>query len=592
MNKIFSILLIITLVLVALLATSCQEKEVIVEVEKEVIVEVPVEHVHTFKVTKVEPTCIEEGYNEYVCKDCGYSKRDTFVKVDPDNHNNGYKIVLDVAPTCREWGYKEYSCVYCKDSYKGDYKAPAHKWGEDTLKETLDCMTNSAVYVHSCLLCGDAEEFVKNNVKHDCSNISIIYPVYDEHGRLMQEGYILHTCDCGKHTYKGSYETRVVAPVCGQKGYTIYTCMDGCGFEVNSDYTDETGCVWGDWFETQKAVCDAEGNIVVPGQETRICFNCERPERRDSDTVSHACDQAAIFDFDAATVTHKCSCEAYADVYEATIDHVVAPGCLTNGWTEFSCPHCGEIAHGRYVDPTGHTLEVLEVVEPTCTAKGYTVYGCVNCDYTEENDYVDEVEHNYGEWVTIVEVVCDPLGTLKPGYEERTCEDCDHVDGRISYTVRHVINNVVLVMEAGKAPYWLHYCDCYLNEEKQRDDANKFYTTDYSDDVEFELRGDHYAVVGLKNEDATHVVIPAHITTDPFDGEILPVKVIDANAFANSKIVEVVIPETVVEIGSLAFSKCYSLTTINFQGTLAQWNAIDKSSKWAYNTPDHTVNCK
>ena len=45
------------------------------------------------------------------------------------------------------------------------------------------------------------------------------------------------------------------------------------------------------------------------------------------------------------------------------------------------------------------------------------------------------------------------------------------------------------------------------------------------------------------------------------------------------------------EIGEAAFYNCSSLTSINFEGTKAQWNAISKGSGWNYNTGSYTVYC-
>ncbi len=52
-----------------------------------------------------------------------------------------------------------------------------------------------------------------------------------------------------------------------------------------------------------------------------------------------------------------------------------------------------------------------------------------------------------------------------------------------------------------------------------------------------------------------------------------------------------IIPTTVSSIGTEAFTGCSSLTTITYQGTKEQWNAIDKDSSWRNGSAITTVRC-
>ena len=54
---------------------------------------------------------------------------------------------------------------------------------------------------------------------------------------------------------------------------------------------------------------------------------------------------------------------------------------------------------------------------------------------------------------------------------------------------------------------------------------------------------------------------------------------------------DVVIPETVVYIGSKAFSKCETLNGITFKGTVEQWEAIEKGADWKEGVPATKVVC-
>ena len=78
----------------------------------------------------------------------------------------------------------------------------------------------------------------------------------------------------------------------------------------------------------------------------------------------------------------------------------------------------------------------------------------------------------------------------------------------------------------------------------------------------------------------TSIVIPDSVTS------------IGHKAFSGcSGLTSVVIPDSVTSIDGLAFQYCSGLTTINFQGTMAQWQAIDKWNSWDDDTGEFTVIC-
>ena len=53
----------------------------------------------------------------------------------------------------------------------------------------------------------------------------------------------------------------------------------------------------------------------------------------------------------------------------------------------------------------------------------------------------------------------------------------------------------------------------------------------------------------------------------------------------------IVIGNNVKNIGDLAFYSCTSLTIINFEGTIKQWNAINKGDDWDKDTGNYTIYC-
>ncbi len=53
----------------------------------------------------------------------------------------------------------------------------------------------------------------------------------------------------------------------------------------------------------------------------------------------------------------------------------------------------------------------------------------------------------------------------------------------------------------------------------------------------------------------------------------------------------ITIPYSVTSIGSWAFHNCTSLTDIQFNGTVEQWNAIEKDYSWNTGTGNYTITC-
>lgn len=58
-----------------------------------------------------------------------------------------------------------------------------------------------------------------------------------------------------------------------------------------------------------------------------------------------------------------------------------------------------------------------------------------------------------------------------------------------------------------------------------------------------------------------------------------------------SNLINIQVGNNVTNIGACVFSYCRGLTTINYTGTKAQWNAIAKSHKWNRNIKNYIIKC-
>jgi hypothetical protein len=67
---------------------------------------------------------------------------------------------------------------------------------------------------------------------------------------------------------------------------------------------------------------------------------------------------------------------------------------------------------------------------------------------------------------------------------------------------------------------------------------------------------------------------------------------IGVSAFAGcSSLTSVKIPDSMTSIDGWMFYNCSSLTSIHFNGTKAQWAAMEKGGGWDTNTGNYTVYC-
>ena len=360
MNRKYTLILIIALLLVAMTFSSCTEKE----------------HEHTFEDKKVAANCIVNGYTEHICKDCGYSYRDTFTEIDPKNHSELTKL-SETEPTC-EMGYTTYLCEGCRDVIVKDYKNPVHDFSDDDWYLVEVLCTDGGIWERACRNeeCDQIQQKIEKATEHNIVHVEHI-PATE-----LTSDYDVHFCDCGDYYYFDDYGTPLSYEyldfeLCEEAGGNLYYKVLGIkeGFESKSTIY----------------IPYEIGNIPVTVIDYRAFLNCENlvavvlTENLTSirETAFENCNNLYTFVFtgtidewnaiskgreweegtvlEEAYINEKCVVidgEHY-DFHSTT----VSPTQLTSGYVEHYCA-CGATRYrDTYVAPVGSDALVLELSE-------------------------------------------------------------------------------------------------------------------------------------------------------------------------------------------------------------------------------------
>lgn len=408
------------------------------------------------------------------------------------------------------------------------------------------------------------------------------------------EGYTLHTCtECG-YTKEDTFvpadpeahsfvKAETVEPTCTEDGYVRYEC--------EHDHTHEK-------YEVLEAghKLGAYVVIVAPtcqdyGKERAFCENCQYFEDRDIapahnyvvvEVIEPTCSSEGY-------TVEKCSaCDSERNVnYVGKSDHfwtdwfTVSEGdCTTPGTKKRICVVCEEeeLGYAGY----GHNYETT-VVAPTCTEPGYTTYTCTVCGHSENGNYTP-AQHTWGEWETKINPSCQA-----PGIEHRACSACGTVEEQLIPS-QHVYDNVTVVEPTNtESGYTIYACDCgdyYIDNYVPAVNSDlKLEDRDYWDYVSGTYVTEYIVVSLGEGKDIKDVVIPAEV-----DG--FKVTTIAYQAFYDCDSIEkVYLTNSITKFDVAAFWHCDNLTEFYFDGTVEEWNAINKGANWDRGLNGYTVYC-
>lgn len=216
---------------------------------------------------------------------------------------------------------------------------------------------------------------------------------------------------------------------------------------------------------------------------------------------------------------------------------VKEPTCILRGYTEHVC-ECGASYQDDYVDAKGHSY-TSETVEPTCTTDGYTIFRC-DCG----NSYNSNTTLALGHAFELVSGVAPT--SIDEGYTKYACHcGTEKKDNFVAPKE----TSVGLVFELSEDESYYIVTDIGSCKDKRLI-------------IQRTYRGLPVAAIG---QNAFH-------TYSPFTEVVIPdsVRVIGNNAFAESNLTSVVIPEGVVTIEECAFMGCHDLVSVTIPKTVVE----------------------
>ena len=382
------------------------------------------------------------------------------------------------------------------------------------------------------------------------------------------QGYTTYSCYCGDwynddyvketgHSHEVKY---VVEPTCTQKGYTVYTCA--CGDTYNGNYVKETEHT----YEVDSVI---EPTCLAGGYTVYACY-CGATKKDDyTPKAEHDYDVEAVIEptcTQQGYTIYACECgDTYNDNYTDTIPHdydveaVIEPTCTAEGYTIYTCA-CGDTYNDNYTNTIPHDYGTT-VIEPTCTAQGYTLYSC-DCGASYKGDYTNTIPHDYG--TTVIEPTC-----TAEGYTIYLCECGATYNGDYVGVIPHTYDKETVVEPTCKDQgYTIHSCVCGASYEDSYVDPTGKHVAGVDGlckycKITIQTSGLSYTV----SSDGTYATVTGYkgaskevVIASTYNG--VPVTNIGANAFQESTLTSVVIPNSVTTIETYAFLNCYKLTSV------------------------------
>ena len=318
-----------------------------------------------------------------------------------------YEETVLTAPTCTEGGQAKYLCAKCGDSYTKDLEAKGHDYRRGTCKN-----------------CGLVDE-------------SYVTPNYYLVGYINGVDY--GSVDDFENRGEFRFEEGKLVINCTQDSYVFVKTEGNTAWYMTSEYCTDTTAVL---YDTRDGAM--EKMYIPPYME--VTFTLQETENN-SLTLSYVAVPCKHIYDDTVSVAPDCKndgimlrtcriCTATAEKPIVASGHnyekvVTEPGCITAGYTTYTCTGCGDSYVDDEVAATGHDYESEVTAEPGCLITGSMTYTCKTCGHSYTGK-IEAIGHEYKS------VVTKPTCTEK-GYTTYTCDGCgdSYVEDVVAATGHH-----------------------------------------------------------------------------------------------------------------------------------------------------------
>ena len=376
-----------------------------------------------------------------------------------------YEQTVISLPTCTADGEAKQTCSKCGDTYTETLKALGHDYRRGI-----------------CKVCGLVDEAYETPNYYLVGYINGVdygsVDDYENRGEFrFEEGKLVINCTQDSYVFvktEGNTAWYMANEYCTDTSVTLYDTRDGSYEKMFIPA----------YMEVTFTLQETENNtlslsyVAVPcnhiyddtvsvapdckndGIMLRTCRICTAVAEKPIPTTGHNYDPVVTEPgcLTGGYTTYTCTACGYsykADEVDATghdYESVVIeePGCLTDGLMSYTCKVCGDSYNGK-IEAPGHEYKA-EVTKPTCTAKGYTTYTCSGCGHSYVADNVAALGHSY-QGVTTIAPTCTTDGLMT-----YTCSGCGDAYLRVLEAMGHDYVGTVTKPTCTAKGYTTHSC--------------------------------------------------------------------------------------------------------------------------------------
>lgn len=442
----------------------------------------------------VAPSCTENGYTIYTCKDCG----DTYLADFTPSLNHSLEVISETSSTCSSTGAIEYECRVCGYKRTKTLPKPPHTYEESIQDEklTLTCTECGHSYI-----AGKGSEKIKSGdyyytvledgtaeiSKYIGSDINVIIPDIIDGRKVTDIGnYAFYNYNkiesiaipngvksIGKYAFQycNSLKSINIPDSVNTIGCYAFEC---CNSLHSIDIPDSVTII--EWYafsysglysiSIPKGVNKIDGGVFlsctnltevkIPDSVTSIeykaFYECENLKSIDIPKSVTRIEEYAFFG--CKNMTSAIIPKSVTNIEEDAFGYYYDYGedyeydipilCKVENFTIYGYKNTAAEAYANkhrfnFVQIScTHNDMVTNVVDPTCTKKGYTIYTCNECGYTYKADYTNALGHS-NEVISTTDATCTSTGSI-----EYKCKVCGYKHTKITPTTSHTYEETII----------------------------------------------------------------------------------------------------------------------------------------------------